>query len=101
MTAAVVAGDSMAPGLLAGDWVVIRRTRRVRPGQVVAFTDPRDPRRVMVKRIQRATGSGWYVLGDNPPRSTDSRDFGSVPPTAVLGRVLFRYHRRGGPTRRA
>ena len=90
----------MAPGLLAGDWVVIRRTRRVRPGAVVAFRDPRDPQRVLLKRIQRATGGGWYVLGDNPRRSTDSRHFGPVPSSAVLGRVLFRYHRPGGSSRR-
>ena len=89
----------MAPGLLAGDWVVIRRTRRVRPGQVVALCDPRDPQRVLVKRIQRATGSGWYVLGDNPRRSTDSREFGPVPSSCVLGRVLFRYHRQGDRSR--
>jgi hypothetical protein len=29
-----------------------------------------------------------YVLGDNPPVSDDSRSFGSVPISALLGRVL-------------
>lgn len=93
MTTAVVDGDSMAPHLRAGDWVLIHRTRRVRPGQVVAFADPREPRRLLVKRVQRATPGGWFVLGDNPARSTDSREFGAVPAAAVVGRVLFRYHR--------
>jgi signal peptidase I len=29
-----------------------------------------------------------YVLGDNPPVSDDSRDFGPIPMDTVLGRVL-------------
>lgn len=87
----------MAPGLRAGDWVVIYRTRRVRPGHIVAFTDPRGPQRLLVKRIHHATAAGWFVVGDNPPRSTDSRDFGPVPAAAIEGRVLFRYHRARHP----
>jgi signal peptidase I len=39
-----------------------------------------------------------YVLGDNPPVSDDSRSFGSVPVSALLGRVL-RWKDPGPPKR--
>ena len=88
-----VRGDSMSPTLEEGDRVLVIRTRRLVPGQVVAVRDPRDPGRVVVKRV--AAGSevaGWRVLGDNPARSTDSRVFGAVGRDLVVGRVLYRYH---------
>ncbi|MEI2715851.1 MAG: nickel-type superoxide dismutase maturation protease [Candidatus Nanopelagicales bacterium] len=91
---AVVTGDSMLPKFRAGDWVLIRRTHRVRCGQVVAVQDPREPRRLLIKRAIRRTPRGWWVLGDNPARSTDSRDFGAVASGSVVGRVLLRYYRR-------
>lgn len=92
---AAVSGDSMAPTYRAGDWVLLRRTRRVRPGDVVAVPDPRDPARLLVKRITATRSGGWHVLGDNPAASTDSRHFGPVDPTTVIGKVLLRYHRPG------
>lgn len=90
---AEVTGDSMLPTYRAGDWVLIRRTRRIRQGQVVAAGDPRDPTRLLIKRAIRHTAQGWWLAGDNPQQSTDSRTFGPVRGSAVVGRVLFRYHR--------
>ena len=90
---AVVVGESMAPTYRAGDWILIRRTRRVRPDHVIAAPDPREPDRLMIKRLARPTPEGWWVLGDNRAHSTDSRTFGPVPVESVIGRVLFCYHR--------
>jgi mitochondrial inner membrane protease subunit 1 len=106
-----VEGESMAPALLAGDHLLALRLARVRPGDVVALRDPRDPRRALVKRcaavpggavtcggaVLRA-GAGYLVLGDNLPASTDSRVFGPVPRRLLLGRCVHRYapeERRG------
>jgi nickel-type superoxide dismutase maturation protease len=87
-----VAGDSMAPALLAGDRLVLLRLARVRPGDVVAVRDPRDPGgRVLVKRLAALTGDGMLLLGDNQPASTDSRSFGAVPRALLLGRCVWRY----------
>ncbi len=83
----------MLPGFRDGDWVLIRRTTRVRPGQVVAVPDPRDPELLLIKRIAAAAADGWLLAGDNPDASTDSRTFGAVSPPTVVGRVVGRYWR--------
>jgi len=31
------------------------------------------------------------VRGDNSASSTDSRTFGSIPQSAIVGKVIFRY----------
>ena len=93
-----VVGDSMRPTLEPGDRLVLSRRRRVRPGDLVAVTDPRQARRIVVKRVTRVSDAGLTVLGDNPSASTDSRVFGPVSPSAVQGRAVYRYHppsRRG------
>ena len=87
----VVSGRSMEPTLAPGDRLLVIRRPRVRPGDVVAVRDPRDPRRVLVKRVSAVLDAGVVLRGDNPAASTDSRSFGPVPPTAVLGRVVRCY----------
>ncbi len=32
-----------------------------------------------------------FVMGDNRPRSSDSREFGPVPISSIIGQVFFRY----------
>jgi nickel-type superoxide dismutase maturation protease len=98
ITRVAVEGDSMLPTLLPGDRLVVVRRRRSRPGDLVTVPDPRDPGRVMVKRVAQVTSEGVVVRGDNPHASTDSRQFGPVPAPSIRGRVVYRYfpeHRRG------
>ena len=40
--------------------------------------------------INTSAPRGIYVLGDNINNSTDSRDFGAVFPSEILGKVLLR-----------
>ena len=89
----VVHGASMSPTLEPGDRLLLAPAWRPRTGQLVAVRDPRDPSRLLVKRVaavdrrnQRVT-----VVGDNPGASTDSRVFGPVARRAVVGRVVYRY----------
>lgn len=88
----VVSGDSMAPAFVPGDRLVVWRHKEVRVGDVVAVADPRDPSRLLVKRVAAVGPGGVELRGDHPEASTDSRHFGAVPPSAVLGTALYRYH---------
>ena len=90
-----VRGDSMCPTLAPGDRLMIVRTRRFRPGHLVALADPRVPERLVVKRVSAATEAGVTVLGDNAGASTDSRHYGPVTLGSVRGRAVFRYSPEG------
>ncbi|MEV6985086.1 nickel-type superoxide dismutase maturation protease [Sphaerisporangium sp. NPDC051017] len=99
-----VDGESMAPALRPGDWLVVRRRARIRPGDVVVARLPGDPGTMIVKRAAWADGDGWWLESDNQraPGRRDSWDFGAVPASQVVGRVLFRYWPPGrGRLRRA
>lgn len=83
----------MLPTLREGDHVVIVRGR-LRHGDVVAIRDPRRPSRIIVKRVESIASDprgALTVVGDNPRESTDSRHFGAVPRSLVVGRVVYRY----------
>lgn len=45
----------------------------------------------MVKRIERLSERGAWLVGDNREKSTDSRDLGWIPLTQLCGRVIYRY----------
>ncbi|RFU40769.1 S26 family signal peptidase [Actinomadura logoneensis] len=108
-----VDGDSMEPSLRSGDRVLIRRTRRVRRGQITLLrSDPHDV--LLLKRAVAVPGDPldeeWaapvgervaaatvprgtiVVLGDNRPTSWDSRHFGPVRTSRVLGVYVTRVH---------
>jgi nickel-type superoxide dismutase maturation protease len=87
----VVSGDSMRPALEPGDRLLVRRTHRPLPGDVVAATDPRQPDRILVKRLVTITDDGAVLVGDNPVASTDSRHFGVVDGSTIIGVAVYRY----------
>ena len=89
-----VAERSMEPALRPGDWLLVRRTRRIRPGQVVLASHPGRPELLIVKRATRRVDGGWWLESDNPGAgAVDSRRFGPVPDPLIQGRVLGRYWR--------
>jgi nickel-type superoxide dismutase maturation protease len=82
----------MEPALRAGDWIVVSRLGRPpRVGEIVLVRDPREPERLMLKRVAAVADGTCTVLGDRPEQSTDSRTFGPVQFGNVLGRAVFRY----------
>ncbi len=98
-----VRGSSMAPALLAGDWLVVERwsyaRRPPRRHEVVLAVDPRDQRRELVKRVAGVGGEGVRIVGDNAAASTDSETFGGLPLAALRWRAVARCWppRRIGP----
>ena len=85
-----IVGPSMEPRLRNGDVYLVALAARVRPGDVVLLQHPDRPELLTVKRAVRKDTEGWWVEGDNPKESTDSRQFGAVPQESIQGRVLFR-----------
>jgi nickel-type superoxide dismutase maturation protease len=87
-----VVGPSMMPTFAPGDRLIVVRRGRIAPGDLVALGDPESPSRLLVKRVSGVGPSGVVVEGDNPRASRDSRHFGPVPPAALVGRAVYRYH---------
>jgi len=83
-----VRGPSMAPTLKAGDWVLARRTRSVRAGDVVVAVFRSRPDLLVVKRTVDHRDGGWWLRSDNEFVSDDSRSYGVAD---VVGRVVLRY----------
>lgn len=121
-----VDGPSMSPALVPGDRVVVRRgAQQIGKGSIVVVSRP-DPdrgwkdrarltgtvgsRRWFIKRVAALPGETVttaavpvvvperhvYLLGDYA-RSADSRQFGPCPTDQILGKVVYRYTRRGSP----
>jgi nickel-type superoxide dismutase maturation protease len=87
-----VAEPSMVPAVRSGDWLIVLRTKRIKPGQMVITRNPDEPDMLLVKRAGHRADGGWWVESDNPyAGAVDSRRFGPVPDRLVIGRVLARY----------
>lgn len=79
----------MLPTYLPGELLTaVRKWRPVRVGDVVVVRDPRTPTRWLLKRCVARRGSQLDLRGDNADASTDSRDFGLLPSSAVHYLVL-------------
>lgn len=102
----------MAPAFLPGDRLLVDlsafRRRAPSVGEVVVLRDPEEPGRLLLKRIAavgpRSTAPGGpgsadppvppgqvRVLSDDRRNGRDSRRFGPVPATALVGRAWYRY----------
>ena len=111
----VVSEGSMRPTIEPGDWLLVDPTTRrwPRPGSIVVFREP-DTDILAIKRVAAPPGGrvqlddGHLVLGADEAwllsdatdaqlleigdgRPVDSRRYGPVPVTALVGRAWFRY----------
>nr|MDA8292624.1 nickel-type superoxide dismutase maturation protease [Actinomycetota bacterium] len=94
-------GPSMLPALAPGERLLVLRTRTLRDGELVVVRDPHAPGRVLVKRVASVGAGGLVVVGDNAGASRDSRHFGPVAASDVLGRPWYRYSPEGSRGRLA
>ena len=75
----------MQPALSPGDIVIVRR-------QMPAIGDIALARRgssEIIKRVSRIEGGGYYLVGDNSFESTDSRHYGKVAKSDILGTIMI------------
>lgn len=89
-----VIGDSMYPTYLDGEIIVgtkLYRKSKLKKGDVVLYQSPTDDKTV-IKRIDQIEKRGrvlyFYCLGDNPPHSYDSRNYGFVSSKNFVCKVI-------------
>jgi len=85
-----VEGDSMLPTLKDGDRVMVQSIESYQTGDVVVAKHPfrHTP---IIKRIAKiSTGGKFFLAGDNPDESKDSRSFGEIQVKDILGKVICR-----------
>jgi len=92
----------MAPTLVPGDWALAVAPGKLRRWDLVVVEHPSRPGFELVKRITgiadelapdgRILETGeWWVEGDNPDLSTDSRHFGPVTSDRIRAKVRLIY----------
>ena len=99
-----VRGDSMSPNYNDGDWLLFRllpakSKANELVGKVVLIqrhsevgTDFLQVKRVIKFHNHNDEAQIW-VEGDNKDKSTDSRSWGALDSSEVIGRLLLRYRR--------
>lgn len=84
----------MSPTLHDGDWILVEdgyyASNEPARGDLVLTKHPHQPELVMAKRISNIDDEQIFLLGDNPPHSTDSRHFGWVHREKLLAKVWSR-----------
>jgi signal peptidase I len=76
----------MLPSLRPGQIVVGWRVGRPKVGDIVVIKHDRLEK---IKRVSKIKGHKVYVLGDNAAVSTDSRQFGYIDQTQIIGRLIW------------
>lgn len=77
----------MLPTLKPGqDVLVLCWFYRLKVGDIVAIkVDGKE----MIKRVHKVSDRDTYVLGDNEKMSTDSRKFGPIKRSQIVGKVIW------------
>ena len=83
---------SMNPTIADGETVLVDKNAKVfKVGDIVLARHPIELDLQIVKRIERINEKGHYFLvGDNPEDSKDSRHYGAVKREYILGKVIAR-----------
>ena len=89
-----VAGRSMLPTLKPGEDVLVvpvSSATKLSPNDIVVCFHPAQKNLRIIKRISETFYDGsCYVLSDNANEGTDSRAFGVVARSLIIGRVTSR-----------
>ncbi len=87
-----VIGHSMEPTLKNGEEIIVNRLSYIlfspKINDVVAIAD--EMMKIYIKRIKEISDGKYYVLGDNPQDSKDSRSFGWIEKKDIIGKVVYK-----------
>lgn len=84
----LVQENSMYPALKHNDLIIIKQEFELKEGRIyLVKVDGED--KYFVKRLEHINDyEELYFLGDNADESYDSRDFGYIRPSSVIGEVI-------------
>jgi signal peptidase I len=87
-----VSGQSLSPKYKEGDFVIVSKIPFLfaspRPGDVVAFHQPGYG--TMIKLVEQVdAASGELLVTGTQPESVDSRVFGAVRKSDLMGKVIW------------
>lgn len=86
-----ISGGSMEPNFSNGDLVLVFNwaylLKQIKKGDVVIFL---KNGKKMIKRISNIKTGEVFLEGDNKAASTDSRKFGWVKRSDIIGKVIFK-----------
>jgi signal peptidase I len=77
----------MVPTLKPADSVLAIRFLHGRPGDIVIA---KHKSLLIIKRVASVKNGRYFLLGDNPRQSLDSRHFGAIPKEDIVGLVFSR-----------
>ena len=83
-----VSGNSMLPLLRQGDFIFSQKSHSLKLGDIVVTKHPFKKEMVLIKRIEKISAEGYYLLGLNLAESTDSRNLGLFKKEAIFGKVV-------------
>ncbi len=84
-----VSATSMLPTLLPNDIIMVDTSTNIQKGDVIVFAHPSVKGMHMIKRINHQQQNRLEVLGDNPKTSVDSRVFGKIDKSSVIGKATL------------
>ena len=84
-----VTGDSMLPTLSDGEFVLVDPGLRPGPDSLVVARHPHDDAVLVIKRVDSVSGGELVVASDNPDAGSDSRTWGPLDITRVVGVVTL------------
>lgn len=70
--------------VLTFNWAYVFSRPKI--GDVIVF---KKDSKEYIKRVQKIQGNQIYVLGDNAQDSQDSRAFGSINKSDIVGKVIY------------
>lgn len=77
----------MLPILKPGqDVLVLCWFLKLKVGDLIVF---KKNGKEMIKKIQKVRKQEYFVVGDNPKESTDSRNFGWIKKSEIIGKVIW------------
>lgn len=86
-----VEGDSMLPNLKNGDGILIDADAKISVGDIILAKHPFKKSVIILKRLTEIDQNGnYFLVGDNPSESSDSRTFGALSAKHILGKAVCR-----------